>query len=149
MLVASGGSPGSRRRNSRRCPYYRDHRPMFGGRRPIDLRCRDSQATTGGTCAVLLGLLAGPALAGPDTDLGHAQRTAQLESTPLDVTTLAERDVECRRWLATVISDAATDYRVERALTRLRCDALATDRAALRHKYAQSPRVLQSIDVGP
>jgi hypothetical protein len=75
--------------------------------------------------------------------------TAQLETTPLDVTTLGERDVECRRWLATVISDAATVYRVERARTRLRCDALAVDRAALRHKYAQSPRVLQSIDVGP
>jgi hypothetical protein len=101
------------------------------------------------TCAVLLGLLAGPALAGPDIDLDHPQRTAQLESTPLDVTTLGERGVECRRWLATVITDAATDYRVERALTRLRCDALATDKAALRHKYAQSPRVLQSIDAGP
>jgi hypothetical protein len=100
--------------------------------------------------AALLGLLAGPALAGSDIDIGHGQRTAQvLESTPLDVTTLGERDVECQRWLATVITDAATDYRVENALTRLRCDALATDRAALRHKYAQSPRVLQSIDVGP
>lgn len=100
-------------------------------------------------CAILLGLLAGPAFAGSDIEIGHAQRTAQLESTPLDVTTLGERGVECRRWLATVITDAATDYRVEHALTRLRCDALATDQAALRHKYAQSPRVLQSIDLGP
>ena len=48
-----------------------------------------------------------------------------------------------------VIADAATDYRVEHALTHLRCDALATGKAALRHKYTQSPRVLQSIDVGP
>ena len=98
--------------------------------------------------AALLGLLTGPALAS-DIGLGHAQRTAQLESTPLDVTTLGERGLECRRWLTAVISDAATDDRVERALTVLRCDALATDRAALRHKYAQSPRVLESIDVGP
>jgi hypothetical protein len=47
-----------------------------------------------------------------------------------------------------VIADAATDYRVEHTLTRRRCDALATGKATLRHKYAQSPRVLPSIDVG-
>jgi hypothetical protein len=99
--------------------------------------------------AGLLGLLAGPALAGPDIDFGHVQRTAQLESMPLEVTTLGKRGVECRRWLATEITDAATDHRVERALTLLRCDALAADRAAVRYKYAQSPQVLQSIDVGP
>lgn len=99
--------------------------------------------------AALLGLLTGPAFAGSDIGFGRAQRTAQLASTPLDVATLGERGIECRRWLATVITDAATDYRVERAFTLLRCDALASDRAALRHKYAQSPRVLESIDVGP
>jgi hypothetical protein len=87
--------------------------------------------------AAFLGLLAGPVLAGSDIDLGLGQRTAQLERTPLDLTTLGER------------GDAATHYRAERALTLLRCDALASDRAALRHKYAQSPRVLESIDVGP
>jgi hypothetical protein len=74
---------------------------------------------------------------------------AQLEIRPLDVTALGQRGMECRRWLVTEITDGTTDYRVERALTGLRCDALATDRAALRHKYANSPEVLRSIDVGP
>jgi hypothetical protein len=101
-------------------------------------------------CAAFLGLLAGPTLAGSDIDLEPGgQRIAQLEGIPLDVTTLGERGVECRRWSAMVITDAATDHRAERALTLLRCDALATDQEALRRKYAQSPRVLESIDVGP
>lgn len=39
------------------------------------------------------------------------------ESMPLDVMILSDRGVECRRWLAMVIADAATDCR-----SSMRCD---------------------------
>ena len=91
-------------------------------------------------------LLAGPALAEAGAEPGHRQRVAQLEITPLDVTALSMRGRECRQLLGTTISDAASDYSAELALGRLRCDALSTDTAELRRKYAQSPRVLESID---
>ena len=101
------------------------------------------------TCFLVLAalsLLAGPALAEADTRPDHPQRVAQVE-IPLDVTALARRGQECRQWLDTTISDAASDYIAEHALVRLRCDAFATDKAALRLKYEHSPRVLESIDI--
>jgi hypothetical protein len=98
--------------------------------------------------AGLLCLLAAPALAvDAAADPGRAQRIAPVESMPPDVAAFAERGVQCRAWLNTVIADAATDSRVERALMRLRCDRLAADSLALRHKYAQAPHELRALDI--
>lgn len=99
----------------------------------------------------LLCLLAAPALA---TDIATSTATGaerapidgQLESLPPDVAAVAARERQCRGWLATEITDQATDYRVEQALLRLRCDALASDLVVLRHKYAQSPQDLRALD---
>jgi hypothetical protein len=93
--------------------------------------------------AGLLCLLAGPALA---TDADRALLDGQLRNMPLDVATLADRERQCRGWLATQITDGATDHRVQHALTHLRCDALAAEVVVLRHKYAQSPQALRALD---
>jgi hypothetical protein len=65
---------------------------------------------------------------------------------PPDVAALAWRDVQCREWSNVAITDAATDYRVEHALVRLKCDRLAADIVALRRKYMQSPPALEALD---
>lgn len=94
-----------------------------------------------------LSLLAGPALAEASLEPDRRpQRVAQLD-VPLDVTALARRGQECRQWLDATISDAASDYIVEHSLVRLRCNAFATDKAALRLKYEHSPRALESIGI--
>ena len=91
-------------------------------------------------------LLAGPALAEAG-DPDQRRRVAQLEIAPHDVTALDKRGRECRHWLGTTISDAASDSSAELALSRLRCGALPTDTEELRRKYAESPRVLEALDV--
>ena len=93
--------------------------------------------------AGLLCLLAGPTLA---TDGDRTELDGQLKNLPPDVVTLVDRGRQCRAWLATEIADQATDYRVQHALIRLRCDALAADLVDLRHKYAQSPQALRGLD---
>jgi hypothetical protein len=45
------------------------------------------------------------------------------------------------------ITDAGTDRAAELALTRLRCDRLATDMSILRNRYSQSPATLHALDV--
>ena len=90
--------------------------------------------------AGLLGPFAGSALAA-DTAM------------PLDIVALAWRVAQCRDWSNVAIADAATDYRAEHALFRLRCDRFAADMIALRRKYALSPPALDALDaerdVGP
>jgi hypothetical protein len=93
--------------------------------------------------AGLLCLLAGPTLA---TDADRALLDGQLKNMPLDVAALADRELQCRGWLATQITDEATDHRLQHALTRLRCDALAADMVVLRHKYAHSLQALRVLD---
>jgi hypothetical protein len=71
-------------------------------------------------------------------------------SMPSDVLALAWRDVQCRDWSNMAITDAATDYRVEQALYRLRCDRLAAEMKTLRRKYGQSPTALDAApNIGP
>jgi hypothetical protein len=93
--------------------------------------------------AGLLCLLAGPTFA---TDVDRALVDGQLKNMPLDVAAFVDRELQCRGWLATQITDEATDYRVQHALARLRCDALAADMVVLRHKYAQSPQALRVLN---
>jgi hypothetical protein len=69
--------------------------------------------------AVGLLLLAGPTLA---TDADRTLLDGQLKNMPLDVAALADRELQCRDWLATQNTDEATDHKVQHALARLRCD---------------------------
>jgi hypothetical protein len=68
-------------------------------------------------------------------------------AVPSDVTAIADRQIQCRKWRTLEITDEATDRAAELALTRLRCDTLATDMSILRNKYSQSPATLHVLNV--
>ena len=68
-------------------------------------------------------------------------------AVPSAVTAIADRQIRCREWTMLEITDAGTDRAAELALTRLRCDRLATDMSILRNRYSQSPATLHALDV--
>lgn len=88
----------------------------------------------------LLCLLACPALAADPV-------IADGPPMPSDVTAIADRQIQCREWTRLEITDEGTDRAAELALTRLRCDRLATDMSILRNRYSQSPAMLHALDV--
>ena len=90
--------------------------------------------------ACLLCLLACPAFAADAV-------IADGPPMPSDVTAIADRQIQCRAWTRLEITDEGTDRAAELALTRLRCDRLATDMSILRNRYSQSPAMLHALDV--
>src|SRR5262245_6171671 len=88
-------------------------------------------------------LLAWPTLVLADDIVLHND---QLRDAPPDVVALARREAGCQHWMNVEITDEESDDLVEHSLSRLRCDSLATDLTALRHKYAQSKPALKALD---
>jgi hypothetical protein len=79
------------------------------------------------------------------TDAGIAD--GPLRSTPLEVTAIVDRQIQCQKWTTREITDEETDRGAELAVARLRCDRLGADMTTLRSKYAQSPATLRALDV--
>jgi hypothetical protein len=122
----------------------------------IDSRAVENAGTTSATTTIwrqafhlaffvgLLTMVAGSIFA-IRADRGLLDRG--LDNVPLDVVAFGRRSVECQGWLNFAIIDEATDRRVQNAVTRLACNAIAVDLSKMRRKYAHSPLALQALEI--
>jgi hypothetical protein len=93
----------------------------------------------------LLGLLA---LLWPWPAAADYQSTmeALTKGLPPDARALVHRIVDCNHWGGEEPYDAARKAEIETAMTRLDCNNLSRDEAALRRRYAANRAVLDALD---
>jgi hypothetical protein len=72
--------------------------------------------------------------------------TGAATGVPSEIVALGQRKAQCRRLMNVEITDEASDARVEKGLSRLRCDAVTADLASLRHKYQRSEAAQKALD---
>jgi hypothetical protein len=90
--------------------------------------------------AALLLLFVMSAVAAPEDDLA-----AMAKSLPRDVRAFIERKSECNHWAGEDPYDAARGKEIERAVARLKCEALDRDEANLKRRYAKDAAVHKAL----
>jgi hypothetical protein len=76
-----------------------------------------------------------------------AAYNAARASAPADVAAYMERRVRCWHWSGEEPYDADRRKQIDDAMTKLKCDTIDADDAALRRKYAGSPSALAALDL--
>jgi hypothetical protein len=91
---------------------------------------------------IILAMVLFPAMASasPADDLD-----AMAKTLPHDVRAFIERKSECNHWGGEDPYDAARGKQIERAVTRLKCEALDGDEAVLKRRHAKNAAVGKAL----
>jgi len=71
---------------------------------------------------------------------------ARVEAQPAAVRDFIVRRAGCNDWLGEYPYDADRRHEIERAVRKLRCEALDEDETALRGRHADSPALLAILE---
>lgn len=72
----------------------------------------------------------------------HVEGQANL---PVEVGHLVDRIVDCNHWLGEPPYDEARANAIKAAVVKLRCDALAEEKAAMLRKHSGDPAVIRAV----
>ncbi len=78
--------------------------------------------------------------AAPEGDL-----SAMTKMLPHDVRAFIDRKSECNHWAGETPYDAARAKQIERAVARLKCEALDRDETVLKRRHAGDGQILKAL----